>query len=111
MQVTVQDIRTGRTRTMDKKFADILVKLKKFTYDIQAEGPSLGPVYNTSMMKAKIPVDKKVAKEKKPKKSKEKKEPKSTQSKVSEPELTLTKEPSVEVEKKEYQTKVMTAGD
>lgn len=95
MQVKVIDTRTGRVRMMAKHFADILVKLKKASYDVPEEIlPAIGPVYNTAKLTANVPDAMKPAKEKKPKKEKKKKEPKA---KVQAPE------------KKTYETKVMVA--
>ena len=99
MQIHVKDLRTGRVRSMDKKFADILVKLKKVSYEIPDDRPYTGPVYNTAVMKAEKPKAKKDAKEKKPKKEKKKKEAKAK----------TPKETPAAADKKEYLTKVMTA--
>lgn len=108
MQVTVREIRSGRNRTMSKKFADILVKLKKVTYDILVEAPVIGPVYNTTMLTAKKPSQK--AKDSdavvKPKKRKRKKKAKAPAMEI--PAISPSEDLTVQRDK-EYLTRVMTA--
>lgn len=70
MKVTIQDLSSGKTKTMDKRYADVLVKMRRAVYvggEVKPEkkivGESSPQTYQTKVMTPETPTNNTIVKE------------------------------------------------
>lgn len=51
-KVTIRDIRSGKTKTMDERYADVLVKMRRAEYIDEKPAPASRQTYQTKVMTA-----------------------------------------------------------